>query len=568
MDRKSILALVLIGVVIILWPLYIQMVTPVPSLPLQNSKSDNNFLPKKDSVVGKSITEVKRDSIETKIATAGKKVSEKLEVEKIITIRTGSFTAKISNKGGGTIRYWGLNKYHSVDGKSVNFVKGSHNLNVNLNYQNTNLNLESAFFQASTNDSIIEISKEGKFQISYVLPVDGKQIIQTLTFYGEGYTFDFDVEFKNFGDDVSSGEYYLQWKSGLVGTEKDIVTEQANTQSIAYLGEEKEELDPSEESAEKKFSGTTKWLASRTMYFMVAMIPLDKDGIGCTLSGRNSGSIKENYLSLNMKFEPNRKDRFKFYIGPMDYDNLKELNDNLTVLMEWGWAIIRPISRAILLTFKFLYGIIPNYGWVVIVFALIVKIVLYPLTYKTFTGMRKMKEVMPRQQALQKKFKDNPAKMQQEMMKLYKEAGYNPLSGCLPMLLQMPLLFPIYQIFSQSIDLRQAPFFGWISDLSVPDTIATLHTGLPFIGDFNINPLPIVMTIFTFLQQKIAPMAPMGDASDPAQRFNQKFMMYGMPILFFFLFNNYSSGLVLYWTMFNVFTVAQQLVMEKYIKAK
>ena len=178
--------------------------------------------------------------------------------------------------------------------------------------------------------------------------------------------------------------------------------------------------------------------------------------------------------------------------------------------------------------------------------------------------MQKMKEVMPRQKEIQKKYKDNPSKMQQEMMKLYKEVGYNPLSGCLIMLIQIPILFPIYQVFNESLDLRQAPFFGWIKDLSVPDTVAILHTGLPLIGDFHVNPLPIVMTILTFVQQKVAPMTPMDD-SDPAQRFNQKFLMYGMPIMFFFLFNNFASGLVLYWTMFNVLTMAQQLLMAKHV---
>lgn len=176
-----------------------------------------------------------------------------------------------------------------------------------------------------------------------------------------------------------------------------------------------------------------------------------------------------------------------------------------------------------------------------------------------------MKEVMPRQKEIQRKFKGDSVKMQQEMMKLYKEIGYNPVSGCLPMLIQMPLLFPIYQVFNQTLDMRQAGFFGWISDLSRPDTVYVLHTGLPLIGDFHVNPLPIIMTIMTFVQQKIAPMTPMGDDSDPAQRFNQKFMMYGMPIMFFFLFNNFPSGLVLYWTIFNVLTVFQQYLMSKHL---
>jgi YidC/Oxa1 family membrane protein insertase len=333
--------------------------------------------------------------------------------------------------------------------------------------------------------------------------------------------------------------------------------------AYAMLGEDKEEYDV-DDQAEISYSGTTKWISTRNKYFALFIIPLAEDGVSARFSGMNiteSDHIVNRLYSigLGMKFSPGKAQDFKLYIGPTDYTLLASYEENLNVIVEWGWAIFRPFTKAIFYTFRFLYDVIPNYGWVIIVFALLVKLLLWPLTHKSYVGMQKMKEVMPRQKALQEKYKGNPTKLQQEMMKLYKEVGYNPLSGCLPMLIQIPILFPIYQVFRESIDLRQAPWFGWIHDLSLPDTIYIARTGLPLIGDFNINPLPIIMTILTFVQQKVAPMTPMGDTTDPAQRFNQKFMMYGMPILFYFLFNNFSSGLVLYWTIFNVLTMVQQL---------
>lgn len=576
MDRRTIIGMVLIAVIIIAWPFYTKLISPEP-IPVKY-----NFDSAKTKIDTSRLAPAKFDSIsETKVQSVDKKQAKTDTLgsssllwsnapEKVVTIKSKLFTAKISNKSGGTIHEWVLKNYKDGYGKNVNFVDGKKNINFSFNYHNQVINLSDAIFQTSSADSVVNLENIGKWSISYTLAFDqSRSVEQTYTFYDDRYDFDIEIEFKNFGDEVINSEYQLQWLTGLRPTEKNLTGDLTYFKSYSLFGEEKEEFDVNENSSELTFSGLTKWVASRTKYFVLFVIPQEKDGIGFKLKGDaakdNNILAKKDYaLSLTMKFEANKKDRFKLYLGPMDFSTLNQYNESLTVIMEWGWAIIRPLTKAILYTFNFLYGIIPNYGWVIIIFALIVRIILYPLTHKSFVGMQKMKEVMPRQKEIQKKFKDNPTKMQQEMMKLYKEVGYNPLSGCLIMFVQIPILFPIYQVFNESLDLRQAPFFGWIKDLSVPDTIAIFHTGLPFIGDFHLNPLPVIMTILTFVQQKVAPMTPV-DNSDPAQKFNQKFLMYGMPIMFFFLFNNFASGLVLYWTIFNVLTMAQQLLMAKHV---
>lgn len=555
--------MVLITIVIIAWPFYTKLISPEPVEIEQTQIIDT----------AKSIEKeiVKQPSVELRTDTTTKPIFKKQwwsdAAENDLVINTDLYTAVLSNKGGGLLKQWRLKKYKDFAGNPVDFIDPQKNLNLAFKYHDELINLKNAVFKSSALESSVTLSGDQNYTISYDLTFDNtRQIIFTYTFYNTQYHYDLNIEFKNFADVISNSEYQLQWLSGLKTTEKNFHDDLTFFKSYVQLGEEKEEFDVQESpSLETQYTGLTKWVASRTKYFVLFMIPLEKDGTGCALKAETfheNGTLvqKNNFLSLIMKYEPNKIDRFKIYIGPSEFSILNAYNENLTVIMEWGWAIIRPLTKAILYTFNFLYGIIPNYGWVIIIFALIIKIVLYPLTHKSYVGMQKMKEVMPRQKEIQKKYKDNPTKMQQEMMKLYKEIGYNPLSGCLPMLIQMPILFPIYQVFHESIDLRQAPFFGWIKDLSVPDTIATLHTGLPFIGDFNINPLPIVMTILTFVQQKLTPMTPMGDSDDPAQKFNQKFMMYGMPILFFFIFNNFSSGLVLYWTIFNALTMGQQLL--------
>ncbi len=575
MDKRTVIGMILIAVIIIAWPFYTKLISPEPahvnySFDSTTVKIDTlkTVLEKKDSVAGVAQ--------KSPVAALSKTEIDKPNLfwtndsEKILTIKSKLFTAKISNRSGGMIKEWVLNNYKDGSGNNVNFVDGNKNINVSFNYHNQIINLQDAVFRTSQNEELIDLEKTGKSTVVYTLSFDRTHVIeQTFTFYNDRYDFDVDVEFKNFGDEIINSEYHIQWLTGLLSTEKDNYGDLTYFKAYSLMGDEKEEFDVTESSSEVSFSGLTKWIASRTKYFVLYIIPQEKDGIGCRLKGdahlKNGLMSDKDYLvSLSMKFESNKKDKFKFYLGPMDFSTLNQYNENLTIIMEWGWAIIRPLTKAILYTFNFLYGIVPNYGWVIIIFALLVRIVLYPLTHKSFMGMQKMKEVMPRQKEIQKKYKDNPSKMQQEMMKLYKEVGYNPLSGCLIMFVQIPILFPIYQVFNESLDLRQAPFFGWIKDLSVPDTVAILHTGLPLIGDFHVNPLPIVMTILTFVQQKVAPMTPVDD-SDPAQRFNQKFLMYGMPIMFFFLFNNFASGLVLYWTMFNVLTMVQQLLMAKHL---
>ncbi|KAB2879431.1 membrane protein insertase YidC [bacterium] len=576
MDRRTIIGMILIAVIIIAWPFYTKLISPEP-VPVKYNKEGaavkidtaKSIYEKRDSVIAKKVNADETQKTRTDIPIKENALWSNAP-EKVISIKSKLYTTKISNKSGGTIREWILQNYNDGNGNKVSFVDSQKNINFSFNYHNQVINLSDAVFETSSNQSEIDLDYVGNWSISYTLVFDQtRAIVQTFTFYKDRYDFDVDVEFKNFGDEVINSEYQLQWLSGLHSTEKDLHGDLTYFKAYSLLGDEKEEFDVSENSSELAFSGLTKWLASRTKYFVLFIIPQEKDGTGCKLRGEaftKNGALdkKEYLLSMSMKFESNKKDRFKIYIGPMDFSTLNKYDENLTVIMEWGWAIIRPITKAILYTFNFLYGIIPNYGWVIIVFALLVRIVLYPLTHKSFVGMQKMKEVMPKQKEIQKKFKDNPTKMQQEMMKLYKEVGYNPLSGCLIMFIQLPILFPIYQVFNESLDLRQAPFFGWIKDLSIPDTVAILHTGLPFIGDFHVNPLPIIMTVLTFVQQKIAPMTPM-DNSDPSQKFNQKFLLYGMPIMFFFLFNNFASGLVLYWTMFNVLTMAQQLLMAKHV---
>ena len=217
--------------------------------------------------------------------------------------------------------------------------------------------------------------------------------------------------------------------------------------------------------------------------------------------------------------------------------------------MNFGWAFIRPISKAVHWFLLFLHNYIPNYGFVLLVFSVFIKILVYPLTKKSYVSTKKMQAIQPLLNELREKHKNDQRKFAQAQMALFKEHGVNPLSGCVPILLQMPLLFALFTVFRSSIELRGAPFMLWISDLSRPDAVFDLGINIPLYGS-HVAILPLLMGITMFIQMKMTPT--------PQSAGQQKFMLYFMNGFFVLIFNQFPSGLVLYYTLFNVLTILQQ----------
>ena len=254
-------------------------------------------------------------------------------------------------------------------------------------------------------------------------------------------------------------------------------------------------------------------------------------------------------MKINFRDDNIQEDRFHVFLGPNDLDLVKELGVNLEKMMDFGWKLIRPISKLIYRAIGFFYGIIPNYGISIILLAVILKLILHPLTAKSYKSMKEMNELAPRLKELKEKYKGDPQKMNQATMKLYKEHGINPLGGCIPTLLQMPVFFALYPVFYTFIEFRGAAFFWWINDLSKGDTLFHLPFSLPIYGN-EFNLLPIIWGASMFIQQKLT-------MRDP----KQKTMVYLMPIMMLFFFNQLSSGLILYWLVFNVMSLIHQRVL-------
>ena len=241
--------------------------------------------------------------------------------------------------------------------------------------------------------------------------------------------------------------------------------------------------------------------------------------------------------------------RLSFYIGPIQYEVLKSYGVGLEKSVDLGWKIFHPLAGLILRFMNWLYRWLPNYGVIIILISVLTKALFYPLTVSSTRSMKRMQEVQPKMKALQEKYKNNQEKLSQEMMRLYKEEKINPMGGCLPMLLQMPVFIALYQALRGDIALRQAPFVGWIHDLGQPDALFRLPVALPFVGD-EFNLLPLLMAATTYWQVKITPSAPPGGGS-------MAMMNKLMPVMMLVFFYSFPSGLVLYWLVNNLLTIYQ-----------
>jgi YidC/Oxa1 family membrane protein insertase len=371
----------------------------------------------------------------------------------------------------------------------------------------------------------------------------GNDVAVTYTFHGKRYDFDVDVTVPSPWVDGMENEYFYGWEGGLWPTEPDPREDDSYFAANALMGKDLETVSKYDATAPRKnLTGLTYWAAVRTKYFVCATIPRNREAQGfLAIAGQRSVpykdesvTIKQFTAAVRMDLPPGAPlhDRFTIYIGPVEYSFLKAYGVGLEDMVDLGWRwLIRPFALMILWLFTAMHAVIPNYGVAIILFALLIKVLFHPLTKKSTLSMRQMQQLQPRMEKLRERHKGDAQRLNQEMMKLYKESGINPLSGCITLLPQMPIFFALYQVFRTTIELRGAYFVGWLTDLSQKDPYYVL---------------PIIMTISFFLQQRLS-------TKDP----KQKMLTYILPLVFGFFFKDVPAGLTLYWTVFNIFSVIE-----------
>jgi len=305
----------------------------------------------------------------------------------------------------------------------------------------------------------------------------------------------------------------------------------------------------------KTFKGPVDWMGYDDGYFLSAIIPLDKkDNWALKMVRLNQKGLICSAIAPVVKNNQTidaQSMNFGLYFGPKEIDRLKALHHHLAEAVNFGW--FDPIAKPLLYVLKFLNRYFHNYGVSIIVLTIIIKILFWPLTHKSQQSMKTMQKLQPKLKKLQEKYKDDKEKLNKELMRLYKTYKINPLGGCLPMLLQIPVFFALYKVLLQAIELRHAPFCLWINDLSAPDRLMIPGVHIPLLGGIPV--LTLLMGVSMFIQQKMSP-----SSLDPMQ----SKMMLVLPVVFTVMFVNFPSGLVLYWLVNNILSIIQQYYINKF----
>ena len=543
MDRNTLTALLLITLVLILTPYYMEILSP--SAPIVEDFVDEETKQNSQPVEYREYESP--SGKDSELITPPKTIEETT-----IRVENELYIATISSLSGGSIKSFEIKEHLKYDSGFVNLIAPENIKNLLVSFKDFNGNqiqLDGGWvLQSKTNSYYVDEARS----VTFTNTLNDKKITKMLTFYPDRFLIDLDIDITALANNTLANTYTLTWLGGIPPTEKDSVTESTYFYSYLYQGGEMLDVKVGQgETFSNEYKGQTDWVATRSKYFVTCLFDDSGDQVsGSTISG--SYENKELY-DLSILLQSNKVANVSLYLGPLEYERIKNLGVNLELVMDFGWAIIRPISKSVLWVLKSMNNVIPNYGVILIIFSILVKLIVYPLTKRSYQSTQAMQAIQPEINNLREKYKNNPTKLNQATMELYKKKGVNPLGTCFPMLLQMPLLFALFTVFRSTIELRGEPFVFWIKDLSAPDVIFYLPFKVPLYGDY-VCALPILMALSMYAQQKM--MQPAAAAGPQAEQ--QKMMQYFMMGFFFLLFNSFPSGLNLYYTLFNVLTIAQQ----------
>jgi YidC/Oxa1 family membrane protein insertase len=469
------------------------------------------------------------------------------------TIDTSRYSIKVSEKGAAVVDMVLKNYRESVEPDSPPksliseaMVGGSVLLAANGDLTGA---LASGIYQTEENRERIVLGSE-PFTLTFVQQTpEGVQVQKAYTFSPDSYLIGLSVNLSNGAGAGTQAPLHLVLRNILTFENQSYGFEGPSALINNGLVQIKQK-----EIEEEKPQGLIRWVANETRYFLNGVIPQE------ALQGQVVSSYQQKLLTNHLIIAPepgaaqqNQHYDFNLFMGPKSYSTLRSLNNDLDRAIDFGWFDF--IAKPCLWFMNFVYGFIPNYGIAIIILTIVTRLAFWPLAAKSYKSMSEMRKLQPLMQEIREKYKNDKARMNQEVMGLYRTYKINPMGGCLPMLIQLPVFFALYQMLYQAIELRHAPFFGWIQDLSAPDRLFDFGFSIPLMQPpYGIPVLTLIMGGTMFLQQKMSP--PPGD---PAQAR----MMMLLPIVFTFIFINFSSGLVLYWLVSNVLSIGQQYYTQK-----
>lgn len=569
MDRKTILAFLAIGAILLLMPYYYRAVSPPAVQDSTNVQAPEEQVDPSELYGNRSNVQETEPAapIEEQLPTRTEsrdQTSKWFEAEEGVTpetvhVETPLYTADFSTLGA-SVTSWVILPTAPYLQEPEQLVRANHS------FRNLVLLARGGRGLLRTENRIFTVDKK-EIRLGETSPPESVTFTLKLgewgtyteiyTFHPDKYTVDIDISSHGLGELTGAANALFTWGDGLASTELDTMQDVMYSAAYYLMGRTREKIKPAKKKIVEEIPvGPTRWVAQRTKYFLMAMVP-EKPAYGVKVyswpdsvyQGKHPPALFETGLLFTLK-QGELAEKVTLYLGPLEQSAIKTADPSLTQTISWGMAVIKPFSIGVLWSLRLVHRFVPNYGVVLLLFSIVVKLLVWPLTQKSYVSMKRMQLLQPKMKALQEKHKGNAQKLQQEMGALYKEHKVNPIGGCLPTVLQMPLLYALFIVFRTTIELRGAPFVLWIKDLSMPDVLFQLPFTIPFYGD-HVCVLPLIMALSTFLQSK-------STMTDP----NQKAMLYMMPLMFIFLFNNFPSGLTLYYTLFNLLSWGQQKMMK------
>ena len=552
MDNKSLLAIVLCILILIGYQSLISYLYPPPD-PLQ-PQTQRPFVESESAaptdqqtplLVERRQSDVEKEE-QTSVMPQPSSAASPAPVEQDITVETDAYIAVFTSIGG-RIKSFQLKQYPvtlNPDSPLSEMVTpgtyGELPFVLSLSGKNITLSDDTLPYTVkgvAAGERLFVPAEDDKDLVFRGSLANGTTFTKTFTFSGEGYGIGLSVDVAHIPFTAST--LSLSWLEGSRSEGKSAYYDVYGP--VALIGRTFEyENSWDWETGDSYGPGDIRWAGFTNSYFLAGMMPQDIET--AQLFFRDEDETLETRLSTPWNGEALS---YTLYVGPKDTDALNAVDPAFDRAIDFGWSHF--IARPLVSLLRLLYEVTGNYGIAIILLTVLVKLVFFPLSNKSFRSMSAMKKLQPQMERLREQYKDDRQKLNQEMMELYKRYEVNPLGGCLPMVVQLPVFIGLYQGLLYAIELRQAPFFGWIEDLSQPDRLGAL--AIPFVDPPGIPVLTLLMGGSMVIQQMMMPTT-----GDPIQ---QKMMLL-MPVIFTVMFINFPAGLVLYWLINNILSVAQQ----------
>jgi len=560
MDKNNIIGLTLMMVML---AVYFQFFSPEPPVSeiIDNTVVDNspsNLSEKVNNEVALNLPLDPSDSSLTQLNTLkyGLFASKIAGEESIISLTTEELEVTFTNKGG-TFKNVEIKNYTTYDSLPLHLFNENHAIDIYFEHLSKSISLKDLIFESELikySDSIVLV---------YSLDLNGKRLRQIYTLYDQGFVINYRMENDGFDELIDTKNLNFYWEGKMPKIERELLDarQRATTRYYSISGNTDYISKTSTEYEEMPIDEPVKWLAFNQKFFTASVIAENSFSKGLiTLTPSNDDQIvKQGALSSEIPFTDfvNNQAQFKFFFGPNKYSILNEVTEGFSQNIELGWVFLPFINKYLIIPiFNFLERFMSNYGLIIIIMVLIIRVILSPLTYKSHISMAKMRVLKPELDAIKEKHDGDMQKAQSDQMELYRKAGINPLSGCIPVLLQFPILVSLFYFIPSAIELRLESFL-WADDLSSYDSILSLPFNIPFYGDH--------VSLFTLLMAGSTILYTMANSQMTTIQGPMKTMQYLMPIMFLFFFNSYPSGLSYYYFITNLVSFGQIALFRKFV---